>query len=275
MKKKLTLAILSLFFLNSFPLKVLAETVLERIERTGVINAGARKNAIPFGYENSQGQWTGYSVEFLKILHRSLEQKLNKPIELNLQEVTIDNRFGMVQNGSIDIVCDATSITQQRLNLVDFSVPFFMAGTQFLIEKKDINNIDVGGTLEKISIAYIPHTTTDELIRQVYPFANWQPVKNRQEGIEKLKKGEVRAVASDGVLLLGELVKQGGEPKDFILVPEIPMTSELYACILPKNENKWKEFVDTSIAGRENHQLQKKWFELETESFPYIIKSFP
>jgi polar amino acid transport system substrate-binding protein len=275
MKKKLTLAILSLFFLNSFPLKVLAETVLERIERTGVINAGARKNAIPFSYENSQGQWTGYSVEFLKILHRSLEQKLNKPIELNLQEVTIDNRFEMVQNGSIDIVCDATSITQQRLNLVDFSVPFFMAGTQFLIEKKDINNIDVGGTLEKISIAYIPHTTTDELIRQVYPFANWQPVNNRQEGIEKLKKGEVRAVASDGVLLLGELVKQGGELKDFILVPEIPMTSELYACILPKNENKWKEFVDTSIAGRENHQLQEKWFELETESFPYIIKSFP
>jgi polar amino acid transport system substrate-binding protein len=275
MKKKLTLAILSLFFLNSFPLKVLAETVLERIERTGVINAGARKNAIPFGYENSQGQWTGYSVEFLKILHRNLEQKLNKPIKLNLQEVTIDNRFEMVQNSSIDIVCDATSVTQQRLNLVDFSVPFFMAGTQFLIEKKDINNIDVGGTLEKISIAYIPHTTTDELIRQVYPFANWQPVNNRQEGIEKLKKGEVRAVASDGVLLLGELVKQGGEPKDFILIPEIPMTSELYACILPKNEDKWKEFVDTSIAGSDNHQLQEKWFELETESFPYIIKSFP
>ncbi|MCU0533681.1 MAG: amino acid ABC transporter substrate-binding protein [Hydrococcus sp. Prado102] len=274
MTKTLTLAILSLLFLIDFPVKVLAETVLERIERTGVINAGARKNAIPFGYEDSHGQWTGYSVEFLKILHRRLEQQLNKPIKLNLQEVTINNRFDVVQ-GTVDIVCDATSITQQRLDLVDFSVPFFMAGTQFLIKKQDINNIDIGGTLAKVPVAYIPNTTTDQLIRQVYPLANWQPVNNRQEGIEKLKKGEVRAVASDGVLLLGELVKQGGEPKDFILVPEIPMTSELYACILPKNDARWKEFVDTSIAGSENHQLQEKWFELETESFPYIIKSFP
>jgi polar amino acid transport system substrate-binding protein len=275
MKKQLTFAILSLFFIIDFPFKVLAETVLEKIERTGEINAGARKNAIPFGYEDSQGQWTGYSVEFLKIIHRRLEQQLDRSIKLNIQEVSINNRFEMVQNGSVDIVCDATSITQQRLNLVNFSVPFFMAGTQFLIEKQDVNNIDIGGTLAKIPVAYIPNTTTDQLIRQVYPLANWQPVNNRQEGIEKLKKGEVRAVASDGVLLLGELVKQGGEPQDFILVPEIPMTSELYACILPKNDPRWKEFVDTSIAGSENHQLQEKWFELETESFPYIIKSFP
>ncbi|NJK49141.1 amino acid ABC transporter substrate-binding protein [Candidatus Gracilibacteria bacterium] len=275
MTKILTLAILSLFFIIDFPFKVLAETVLERIERTGEINAGARKNAVPFGYENSQGQWTGYSVEFLKIIHRRLEQKLNKPIKLNLQEVTIDNRFKMVQNGRVDLVCDATSITQQRLDLVDFSVPFFMAGTQFLIDKQDINNIDIGGTLAKVPVAYIPNTTTDRLIRQVYPLANWQPVNNRQQGIEKLKKGEVSAVASDGVLLLGELVRQGGEMKDFILIPEIPMTSELYACILPKNEPRWKEFVDTSIAGKENHQLQEKWFELETESFPYIIKTLP
>lgn len=275
MDKKLTIAILSLLFSIDFSLKVLAETVLEKIERTRVINVGTRKNAIPFGYENGQGQWTGYSVEFLKILHRRLEQQLNQPIKLNLQEVTINNRFEIVQNGAIDIVCDATSITQQRLTLVNFSVPFFMAGTQFLTEKQDVNSLDIGGTLENISIAYIPNTTTDQLIRQVYPQANWQPVNNRQEGIEKLKKGEVNAVASDGVLLLGELVKQGGNPKEFILIPEIPMTSELYACILPKNEPQWKEFVDTSIAGRENHQLQEKWFVLETESFPYIIKTFP
>jgi polar amino acid transport system substrate-binding protein len=113
------------------------------------------------------------------------------------------------------------------------------------------------------------------LIRQVYPFANWQTVRSHREGIEKLKKGEVRAVASDGVLLLGEVLRQGGNPKDFTLVPELPMTTELYGCILPQNNTQWKEFVDNSIVSNENRQLQGKWFNLETESFPYIIKTFP
>ncbi|NJQ97369.1 MAG: transporter substrate-binding domain-containing protein [Hydrococcus sp. CSU_1_8] len=180
MTKILTLAILSLFFIIDFPFKVLAETVLERIERTGEINAGARKNAVPFGYENSQGQWTGYSVEFLKIIHRRLEQKLNKPIKLNLQEVTIDNRFKMVQNGRVDLVCDATSITQQRLDLVDFSVPFFMAGTQFLIDKQDINNIDIGGTLAKVPVAYIPNTTTDRLSWSILSAIHDRPPRRKQ-----------------------------------------------------------------------------------------------
>lgn len=273
-KKKLALFFLSLILTN-LPIKVYAQTVLEKIQRTGELNAGARVDAIPFGYKTDKGEWTGYSVELLKLIQQNLQKKLNKPIKLNLKEVTIDNRFQAVEKQEVDIVCGATTITQQRLEKVDFSIPFFMTGSQFLVKLEDSPNFDINGTLKDIAIAYLPNTTTDQIIRQIYPFAKWQPVRNRDEGVRKLKAGEVTAIVSDGILLVGEIVRQGNDPKDFALIPNVPITSELYACILPKNNAQWKEFVDQSIGSEDNAQLQQKWFNLEKGPFPYIIRTNP
>lgn len=58
------------------------------------------------------------------------------------------------------------------------------------------------------------------------------------------------AFASDGILLIAEVVAEGKDPDDYALTPRIPITTELYGCILPKNDKKWKEFVDQSIVSR-------------------------
>ena len=39
----------------------LAETVLERINRTGVFVAGARATSIPFSFINEKNPWIGFS----------------------------------------------------------------------------------------------------------------------------------------------------------------------------------------------------------------------
>ncbi len=274
MKKKLAVTILSLLFLAIFPLNSLAETLLEKIERTGAINAGARKKSIPFGYESTEDQWTGYSVDLIELIHQKLEKKLGKSIKLNLTEVNINNRFELVQDGTLEIVCGATSITPQRLEIVDFSVPFFLTGTQFLVRREYARWFDFNNGLEGKSIAYIPRTTTDQLIRPLYPLATWQSVNDRPDGVYSLMRRKVQAFAGDGILLVGEIVRQGNNPKNFALVPREPMTSELYGCILPKNKTEWKNFVDLAIASDENTQLQVKWFDAETGLFPYLLRRF-
>ncbi|ACK66650.1 extracellular solute-binding protein family 3 [Rippkaea orientalis PCC 8801] len=271
--KKTVIALLSLIFLASFSLKVVAETILDKIERTGEMTAGARKDAIPFGYEDEGGNWTGYSVELIHLIHQELEKSLKKPIKLTFKEATLDNRFEIVQTETVDLVCEATTITQERLKKVDFSLPFFMTGAQFLVKLKDASTFDINGTLSKIPIAFIPGTTTQEIIPQIYPFADWKVVKSRREGLLKLKKGEVQAVVSDGVLLVGELVQVGNNPRDFTLIPRQPITTELYGCMLPKNNPDWKEFIDNVIVSQKTLDLQDKWFNVERSKFPYIIQN--
>ena len=273
--KQVIIAFLSLFSLVSFSSLANAETVLEKIARTGMINAGARKDATPFGYVDARQEWTGYSLELLELIRQRLEIKLDKKIDLHHWEMEVSNRFKLVRTRKVDIACGATTITQDRLGEVDFSVPYFMTGAQFLVKANQAEQFNINGTLEKAKIAYIPWTTTQNILPKIYPFARWKPVRDREEGVEKLNTGEVEAVVSDGILLIGELVNQGNNPRDFVLMPSQPMTTELYGCMLPQAEEDWKRFIDEVIASQENRLLQVKWFSLDKSQFPYAIQITP
>ena len=273
MKSKASISVLiTLILCCFFPRFVLAETVLEKIKRTGELNAGVRKDAIPFGYVNNKGKWTGYSVDLIYLIHKRLEKELNQPIKLNLREGTIDSRFCIVQRGDVDIMCGATTITQTRSTRVDFSVPFFMTGAQFLVKLEDAPKFDYNGNLTDIPITFLPGTTTQEIIPQIYPLAKWKDIKSREEGVKKLKQDEVKAVVSDGILLLGEIVQQGGSVGDFVLLPSQPITRELYGCSLPQENTEFKKLVNLTILSPENRILQKEWFSINTGEFPYIIE---
>ncbi|MGK7931070.1 MAG: amino acid ABC transporter substrate-binding protein [Microcystaceae cyanobacterium] len=273
--KSLAIAFLTSLLFSQFPIPVWAQTVLENVEKTGVLRVGARKNAVPFGFVDTEGNWQGYSIDLIKLIHQSLEKELGKEIELEMQEVTVDSRFESIKNNTVDLVCGATTITQERLKTTDFSIPFFMTGSQFLVKMGNIPKVDINGTLAGVRIAYIPNTTTDQIIRQIYPFAEWKPVRSRQEGLRQLNQNRVMAFASDGILLIAEVVAEGKDPDDYGLTPRVPMTTELYGCILPQNDEKWKKFVDEVVVSKENQQLQEQWFNRLSGSFPYVIRIEP
>ena len=266
--------LIAIFFI-SFPLTSLAETVektvLEKIKQGRVLKAGFRSDAAPFSYmSNETNLLEGYSVELVKLIHQRLEQEIDISIKLEWQEISLENRFQLIQDGKLDIVCAATTINNKREKIVDFSIPFFTTGIQFLVRKTDVERFDpIRGTTGKVSIGFLANSTTDEEFRPIYPNANWQSLSNRAEGISQLDNGKIDAVASDGILLLGEVRQQNKTISEFELIPEIPFTFENYGCILPLQNPDWDRFVDTTIASDENTQLLHQWFDPEKGKFPY------
>ncbi|WP_256444138.1 transporter substrate-binding domain-containing protein [Synechocystis sp. PCC 6803] len=47
---------------------VQAETVLERVARTGELRAGTRTDAVPFGFEMANGEMEGYGVDLMALI---------------------------------------------------------------------------------------------------------------------------------------------------------------------------------------------------------------
>lgn len=242
---------------------VQAETVLERVARTGELRAGTRTDAVPFGFEMANGEMEGYGVDLMALIALKLAEEMGKTITVDLDRVDLQSRFEAIASGELDIVCEATTITQDRLELVDFSAPFFISGAKFLMKQGSVEGFNINGTLEGIPIAYIQNTTTFDIIPKIYPLAQWVPVQDREEGIAKLDGGQVKAVVSDGILLVGELLKQGKNPAEYALGPYQPITTELYACILPQGDGDWKRFVDEVISSTENHDLLQEWFNID------------
>src|SRR5262245_64704210 len=79
---------------------VLAETVLEKINRTGVLIAGTRGTSIPFAFINEKNEWIGFSVDLLEATRARLEKKLGKPIKLEKKEITPEDRKSTRLNSS-------------------------------------------------------------------------------------------------------------------------------------------------------------------------------
>lgn len=278
MDKKLAVSLLTLLFTVNFPLLTWAETVLEKVNRTGVLKAGVRTDAVPFGYTDKNNTLQGYSVDLIKLIQKRLEKQLNKPIKLDLKSVTLKDRFSQVETGQLDIVCEATSITVQREETVDFSIPYFTSGIQVLVREADAERLDPTKTSEtqlatirenSITVGFLLGTTTDDEFRPVYPEAQWQVVGSRGDGIRRLRSEEIDLMVSDGILLLGELWKQGEDFKKFRLIPEQPLSFENYGCILPKNSSQWGTLVNQTITSDENLQLWNQWFDPKTGRFPY------
>jgi polar amino acid transport system substrate-binding protein len=244
MRKKLALIALTLCLAATYQAPSWAGKVLDKIKQTGVITAGTRKDAIPFAYVNEQGKWVGYSVDILEIIRKDVEKKLGKPIKLQLVEVTPQNRFEKIKNGSIDIECASTTFTWERDKQVDFTVSYFASGTKILVKKGSQL-----GTIESLAgrkVGVIPNTTNEQVIKIQQPAAKLVTVKDRNEGLKKLEAGEIEAFASDGILLQG-LKKEAKNPNTLQVVPEFPYAYESYSCMVPQDESAWRDTINYSL----------------------------
>ncbi len=244
MGKKLTLLALSLLLTATAQAPSWAGQILDKIQQTGTITAGVRKDAIPFGYVNEQGQWVGYSLDILEVIRQEVERQVGRPIKLEFVEVTPQNRFPKIQQGDIDIECGSTTFTWERDKQVDFTISYFASGTQLLVKQgSDMSSLE---TLAGKRIGVIPKTTNEKIIKELQPAAQLVTVKDRLEGLQKLERGEIDGFASDGIVLEG-LKREASNPSMLNVVPEFPYQYEAYACVVPEDESAWRNVVNYGL----------------------------
>ncbi len=239
---------------------VLAETVLEKIKRTGVLTAGARPTSIPFSFINEKNEWIGLSIDLLEAIRARLEKKLGKPIKLEKKEITPETRISLVANRTIDVECSSTTYTRGRDETVDFSINFFFTGTQLLVKKgSGVKNLaDVAGK----RVGVIPGTTNEKALRASQPKADVVTFQDAAAAFLALEQGRIVAYATDGILLAG-LAAKARNPKDYEVVGDY-FSKDPYSCTVPENDSKWRDFVNHTfmelIDNGRYFELYDKWF---------------
>jgi ABC-type amino acid transport substrate-binding protein len=107
-----------------------ARNTLERL-RTGhgPLRLGYRTDARPFAYKDETGRAAGYSVAICQSVVAAMRH------EAGLQAATADfvpvkaaDRFAALEDGRIDILCGATTVSLARRAHMSFSTPIFAGG---------------------------------------------------------------------------------------------------------------------------------------------------
>jgi ABC-type amino acid transport substrate-binding protein len=128
------LAVVWMFGLMTGP--GLAEQTMDQIEKTGKIKIGFREDSIPFAFIDPKvGKQIGFSVDMAQLLAENLSKRFAKKIEIEPVTITTKTRIPMITNGTIDVEMGSTTYTQEREDVVDFSLTFFFSETAFLVPK--------------------------------------------------------------------------------------------------------------------------------------------
>lgn len=265
MSKKLVLALLSIAFTLAVPLKSAAETVLERVARTGTLVVGTATDLVPLAYVNDKGELVGYSVDFLNVLKNQLQTQLGREVALEFLEITPSDGIPKLMSQEVDIICN-TGFTWERDKFVDFSLSMGIGGTRILV--KQGSNLSSPESLAGKRIAAIPNTIAEQVIKVIQPSATIVSVESRQQGFELLEQGKVDGFAGDGIILDG--YRQTLTQTDaYQVVPEQPYSQEGIACMVAENNSKFLDVVNYTIV-----RLMQGYLEQEPSSVALVERWF-
>ncbi len=246
---------------------VAAETILEKIQRTGTVTMGFREGSVPFGFIDKNGQWVGFGLDLGEEIHKALEAKLGKTITVDKKPMDPKTRIPLITNGTLDIGIGSTTITLAREEVVDFSLPYFLTGTRLLVPKDspikdfpDLAGKRVGmGSGSTANIKGIDKAMADGLIK---PACEKVLFEEHNKGFLALQQGKIHAYFTDASILAGMQAK-AEKPGDWVIVGRY-LTYEPYGILLPENDGEWRDFVNQAliktIKSGQFQAIYDKWF---------------
>jgi len=239
---------------------------LRKIKESGVITLGQRDSSIPFSYTaDSSGQSIGYSQDIQLRIVEAIQRHLDLPyLKPRFNLVTSQTRIPLVLNGTVDLECGSTTNNPERGRQVDFSVGIFSATTKFLT-KKDSSYYDFSDLAGK-NVVTTAGSTSERLLRSMNADEKMGmfiiSAKDIGESYQILETGRAVAFMLDDAALAGERAK-AKNPDDWVLRGS-PQSSEIYGCMMRKNDSDFKKLVDDTIrelyTSGEITSIYDKWF---------------
>ena len=257
-------ASLALLALCLVPGMVLGGT-LDQIKKSGEIRLGYRTDAPPLSFNDSSGQPAGYSVELCRRIAVAVKEHLKlKDLKTTLVPLTSEDRIDAIINNRADIECGATTITLSRAEKVDFTLMTFVTGGGLLTLAN--SGIDSLGNLSGKSVAVVAGTTSQTALQKYLQKnlidAKVVVVPDRAEGMKQLQAKKVDALASDQVVLIGEILT-AGDPKAYSLGRDL-FSFEPYGLVVRRNDADFRLVADRAIAqlyrSGQIEELFNRWF---------------
>jgi len=236
------------------PAGVKATDTLADVKAKGVMVAGVRETAPPFGTVNPNTKRNeGYDIDFANYI----AQKLGVRVEF--KSVTAANRIPMLTDGHVDILAATMTITPERLQQIDFSYAYFMTGKKFLAQKGKFKSLkDFDG--KKIGTAR--GSTSERVAAAAIPAAEIVPFDDYPKAITALKQNKIHAVTTDEAILAGQLrlLEKNSATKGKFEIPDLQLSTDLYGFGVRKDDANFLEFINKTLLEMEQTGEAKKIF---------------
>ncbi|HEY7224495.1 MAG TPA: glutamate ABC transporter substrate-binding protein [Micromonosporaceae bacterium] len=217
-----------------------AGTTMAKLHDAQKITIGTKFDQPGFGLADLNGKPQGFDVEIGKII----ASELGIPADnIDWVETPSAVREEYLETGRVDMVVATYTINDARKQRIDFAGPYYVAGQQIMTRADDnsINGPDdfrngdkkvcsvTGSTPAANIVNYLKDQATQLVLFDTY-----------DKCLDPLRNGDVDAVTTDNVILLGYVSQS---PQDFKLVGS-KFTVEPYGIGVKKGDDAFRSFVN-------------------------------
>jgi putative glutamine transport system substrate-binding protein len=262
MKRNISLFLVIVFCLLSllFSGNGIAGT-LQDIKRRGKLIAGVETDSPPLGFLDKKGVHKGFDIDIAKALSKEL---FGNEEAVQFVSVTEGNRVALLNSGKIDIIVAPMTITDERKEAVDFSIPYFISAQLILVRGN--SKITKYGDLAGKKVATIRGSSGDTAIGELVPAAERVKFENNFEALQALKEHRVEAFVEDYIVLFNLLQKTPGLKMSSLQ----PFRLARYGLAVRKGDKAWLDFINSTLMKmRESgayERLLGKWFGIEAKA---------
>jgi polar amino acid transport system substrate-binding protein len=225
------------------------KTVWEAIKEAGKITVGNSPDYEPFEYEDGAGNVIGFDIALLELICKELG------ITYELVNITFENIETAVQTGQVNIGMSCFSITPERQQTFDFSIPYLSGGQAIAV------NPDSGITkIEELSgkkITVGMGTSGMEAAEENIPDADIIGMDNYALAFMQLKNKGCDAAVADLPVVRNYAQKDG-----FVVLDEI-LSYEDNAILVKKGNDDLVRALDGAIKTLKDNgkidQLINEW----------------
>lgn len=257
-KTRLSAALL-LALTSIAPFAVHADQLAD-IKKAGVVKIATFDANPPFGsVDGKTHEIVGYDVDFAKALAKKLG------VKLQLVPTNPANRIPLLQSGKADLIVADITITPERAKVIDFSVPYFVTGQQFLVPVSSPDKLEGYATAR---IGAVKGTTGEQELHNRFPQSRVLSYDDIPLALSALRNGNVQAITQDSTILAG-LLDGAPDKAKYKVLPEL-LSKEEIGVGVKKGESSLLKVVNDELLNLEKNgqavSIYDNWFGPQTKS---------
>ena len=233
----------------------------EKYQQQNSITVGFDNTFVPMGYEEKNGQYSGFDIDLAKLVSEKLG------IQVHFQPIDWDMKETELQNGTIDAIWNGYSATDERREKVAFTIPY-MQNTQVIVSKKTSNIRSVEDMKDKVlgaqtgSSGYLDFEAQPELLKNHVKNQDADQYQSFNEALIDLKNDRIDALLIDRVYANYYLASEG-IMDDYEIFPA-GFESESFAVGVRKSDQTLQEQLNQAFVALYQEgkfqEISQKWF---------------
>jgi len=232
-------------------------TTMKPAPTSNTLTIGVDSTYPPMESINKAGQYEGFDIDMGNMIGKELGKKVV------WKTILFSDIFTDLNKNDYDIAISSITITPQREQFIDFSIPYLNAGEVLLVKKASSSAdkiIETASDFNGKKIGVQSGTTDLTEAQKLFPPNLIVQYPSNIPALADLQSGKIDAIITDLPDAIGVV-----QANNNVRVATNPLDKEYYGIAFRKNETQLKNQINMILTNMQNQgilqQLTNKWLE--------------